>query len=536
LCLGWLLLAGACTPEPLASVDPPPDLAQLDQAVREQFEELWSEGQGAGPVAPEVRRNWGALAQWFHVYRYHASAATCYEHAMRVAPDEPRWPYLRGLLATEHGDMAQARPLFLRALALAPDAPHVHVRLADLARSEGELDSAERGYRAALALDPADSAARFGLAQLALEGGDAEAALEWLVPLSAEQPEAAELNYALGTAWRLAGDNARAEAALGEVPETNLHQVALRREDPWLAELMRTDQGARQLTRRAVQAAQRGENDRAAVLFGAAVQRDPDGAEERLNWALALARLGHHEQARSQIEQAIARAEPGSELEARIQLESGRLHAQAGRPRQGEAQLRSLLARRPDQSRARVELSRLLHTRGELEGALEQYQALRETDAFSAELAFWQAAAGLALDQRDAASRQLQLDIAAFPKASRLQTLHWRVTATQQPPDLQALREAMAQLTGLEQPLDVLQAETLAMTYAALQAYPTAIAWQEAVVHALAGESRSAPLRIVRRRLALYREGKRPEKAWETTERPLELPVRSPYPASPAAP
>ncbi|MEZ5440144.1 MAG: tetratricopeptide repeat protein [Lysobacterales bacterium] len=522
LALGLLLCACQPAEPPAIDVAPPPDLAQLDLAVREQFRQLWEAD----------TRDWGALAQWFHVYRYPDSAERCYREAILQQPLEPRWPYLLALLLVEKSDPSAAEYLEA-ALALAPEAPQIRLQLADMARRQGQAEQAAEGYRAVLAARPKDAAARFGMGQLALQRGDAPAALEWLLPLAEEQPNAAELNYALGTAWRLQGDATRAAAALERVPDSNLHQLPLQRDDPWQAAMQQMDRGSRMLTRRGIRASREGDHARAARLFGAAVQSDPDGVEERLNWALALSQLGRHEAALAQIDAALNRSVADSDMQLRVRTEQARLLTLAGQPTQAERLLQALLDDHPEQLRARLELARLLHTRGDMSGALAQYAQLRAAGAASPELVFWQAAALLALPDRAAAAEQLRRDLHDDPERQRLQLLQWRLLATDPRADRQSLNSARDQTLALTPSPNVLQVETLAMLLAGSGDHERAARWQQAVVSALeqAAPAQAAlveSLHIARRRLTLYREARRPLKAWEPTERPLALRIQVP--------
>lgn len=535
LCAVVLLVATACTSalDPLEAVSPPPDLPQLDLGVRQQFSQIWSDGteDPAGP-APRDRHNWGELGQWFHVYRYHDSAARCYRNAVITDAANPRWPYFLGVLSAEAGATDLAKSYFESAVALAPDALHLKLRLADLALSMGDLQQAEQRYREVVTIRADDPGARFGLAQIALQRGDGENALALLKPLVSEQPDASELKYALGTAWRLTGDTARAAEALAQIPKANVDQIALRRDDPWMAELTRADQGSRLLTRKGIQAANRGQTGRSAVLFGAAIRLDPEGPEERINYALALSRLNRHRDALQQIAEALKLARPGSDIHARARLEQGRLLAHAGRNKAAETVLRELLVDHPNEQPARVELSRLLHSRGELRLALEQYEALRASGADGQELAFWHAAALLGLGQIDSARTQLEADLSQHPDDQNLRLLWIRTlsSAASEPEPTDAGLQWLARLDG---PITVLRAETTAMLHASLGHYDRALAWEQAAIDTLASAALTKPLQIARRRLTLYREHKPAATVWEPSERRLDAVVASPYPAHP---
>lgn len=531
-----LLIATACAPteHSLESVSPPADLPRLDLGVRQQFAQIWSDGTDnlSGPE-PLDRRNWGALGQWFHVYRYHDSAARCYRNAIKTDGTDPRWPYFLGVLTAESSSTDLARTYFDSALALAPDALHVKVRLADLALGEGDLQQAEQRYLEVVTARPSDPGARFGLAQIALQRRDAKGALALLEPLASEQPEASELSYALGTAWRLIGDSTRAAKALAQIPKSNVNQIALRREDPWIAELTRTDQGSRLVTRKGIQAANRGQTARSAVLFGAAIRLDPEGSEERINYALALSQLKRHRDALEQIAEALRLATPGSDVHVRARLEQGRLLAQAGRKEAAETALRGLLVDHPGEQRARVELSRLLHSRGELGLALEQYEALRKSGMASGELAFWHAAALLGLRQLDKAKSQLEADLTQHPDAKDLRLLWIRTLASSASSAPKPAIDGLRWLDRLDSPMTVLRAETAAMLHASLGQYDKALAWEQAVVDALKSAGLTKPLQIARRRATLYREHKPAATVWEAAERPLDAVVTPPYPARP---
>lgn len=536
--LAALLLIAACghgeSPDPAyETVEPPAALAELDLAVREQFHALWAGSADAAP-ASEARRNWGELGMWFHVYRFEDSAVRCYRNALLIEPDDPRWPYFLGMLSAGAGDAVSARRHFERALALAPDAAHIHVYLADLALTSADLQAAEDGYRRALAANANDPAARLGLGKLSLQRGDARAALSWIEPLAAEQPEAGEVLYPLAAALRQLGEHARALDLMRRIPSDNVQQIALAREDPWWKSLQRMDRGARQLSRRGVRAARQGRQGEAAVLFGAAVRADPEGPEERVNYALALAELGRLQEAMAQLEKALQLAPDGSDMRAKVRLERGRLLARAGRTADAERAFRALIEDRPTEAPPRIELSRLLHSRGDLESALVAYEGLRELGRNDPELAFWHAAALLGLGQIHRAADQLRSDAAQLPDAQRLSLLRLRTRLPSDARDREALNAEIEALADATAHPDVLFAESLAMAMASLDRFAHAERWQRAAVEALTPARMSRPLQIAQRRLTLYREGKPARTRWERLERPIDLPVVPP--GSPTTP
>src|SRR5207247_1285352 len=73
----------------------------------------------------EVRRRprsgeaWGHLGEVLADNGYHAPAATCFGHAARFDPDNPRWPYLHALELLDLGSTGEALPLVIAANAVA---------------------------------------------------------------------------------------------------------------------------------------------------------------------------------------------------------------------------------------------------------------------------------------------------------------------------------------------------------------------------------------------------------------------------------
>lgn len=542
-CLGLWVGSGliGCSPhdppitEPLEAVERPPDLHGLDRSVRRQFELIWTSGIAASDAhstgaAKPGRGEWGKLGQWFHAYRYDDSAARSYRNAIRTDPQDPRWPYLLGVLLSETGAPEDALAYFEQARLLAPEAPHVLGRLADVALAGAELDQAEALYRDVLRVEPADPSARFGLGRVALQRGDARAALAWLEPLSNEQPEAAEVLYALGQAWRMSGNVEQSAHLLGKIPEKNLEQVPLARNDPWMKELTASDQGSRALTRRGIQAAGRGRAGEAAVLFGAAVRRDPDGPEERINYALALDRIGRRKEALEQLTKATELAPDGSDIEAKARLERGRLLARSRRAGQAIGVLRSLASDRPLDAPVHVELSRLLHSSGDFTGAIAEYEVLRGMKKSGPEVAFWHACALMSLGQIEAAVNLLDSDIRQHADSDLLRLLWIRGVAVGASARPALAQSAFELLATLQRPIDVFHAETAAMLHAGLGDFPAAESWQLGAVQALSEAGAARALSTARRRLALYAEHKKLRAPLELGERPLDIPVRTPTP------
>lgn len=522
------LAVAACGSPELAPVDEPPDLEQLDEAVREQFETLWCDLEEAPRDRSERGAAWGALGQWFDVYGYTMSAERCYSNAHGLDPKEPRWPYYLGRLAEEAGDLEAARAFFTTAAEMAPGEVAPRVRLGNLALRRQDAESAEVLFRDVLAVRPESPGALLGRARLALLRGDAAAALEPLEALASQQPEAAEVHYSLGLAWRQLGDEERAAEHLRKVPEENLDQIFLDLGDPWERELKLLDRGARNLTQRGVRAFRRGEHERAAVLLGRAVAADPEGPEMRVNYALALRETGRWAAAAEQLEEALRGAEAGSMFATKAHLELGRLLAARGRPAAGAVHLEAALALDPHSTIAHLELGRLLHNEGRLDEALGHYAAVRQADRRLAGTRFWHAALLILLDRRQEALDSLEEDLRELGDERRLRLLLARLLAAAPESGLRDVDRARQLLDSPAAPADVLFAETAAMVAAEEGRFEEAAAWQRAAVDALADVRPRTAAHTARRRLVLYERGEPCRNPWEARETPIVTAVERP--------
>jgi tetratricopeptide (TPR) repeat protein len=529
-----LLLTGCGSPARPSmdeeAVSPPPDLVQLDEAVRRQFDELWrrlaarddrDDAAAGGAV-------WGELGQWFDIYGYDDSAGTCYRNARLLAPSEPRWPYYLGRLEESAGDLEAASTWLNTAAELAPHEAGPRLRLADMALKLGNVDRAAELYDELLCDRPRSPGGLYGRARVALARGNAAAAVADLERLAGSQPDAVEVRYSLAVAYRALGDDERAATELARVPEDNLDQVALDLDIPWDDELARMDRGARGFTRRGVRAFRRGDRERAVVLLSRAVESDPNGPEKRINYAIALRETGRWRQAAGQLREALTLAEPGTELASKAHIELGRLLASRGRLAPAAAQLESTLATDPRSVPAHVELGDIARCRGHLDEAHAHYAEARELNPGSPTLCFWNAAMLAATGRHGDAVTTLEEDLQVLGGDRLLGLLLARVLATAPDPSRADLEQARRLVDAAGASPDVMFAETMAMVAARDHRRNAAVAWQLAAVNALDGIRPRAVAHTARRRLILYQQGDVCDRPWEEREAVVLAPVEAP--------
>lgn len=122
------------------------------------------------------------------------SARECLRVGLERYPAEPRYYWIRGLLAEAKGDTASAR------------------RDYEKARSSGRLPEAEEALRT-LGLKPLHGSSRMGGDMAGSKSGDVTFAVELLQPLVRAYPRSAPLHFALGRSWQEKGYLAQADDA-----------------------------------------------------------------------------------------------------------------------------------------------------------------------------------------------------------------------------------------------------------------------------------------------------------------------------------
>lgn len=120
------------------------------------------------------------------------SAREAIRLGMERYPGEPRYSWIRGLLAEARGDTAAARKDY------------------EAARASGQLPEAEEALRT-LGLKPLHGKGRMGGSFSGISSAEVSFAIEVLQPLVRSYPNSAALHYAIGRAWQEKGYLAQAD-------------------------------------------------------------------------------------------------------------------------------------------------------------------------------------------------------------------------------------------------------------------------------------------------------------------------------------
>ncbi len=313
-----VLLAGLACQKPATLVElqelPWPDLAAADERVVSQLEDqravldelVQSElAAGSEPArrAAEASSEMGLLLM---TYEFMETAAVAFDNAVRLAPDDYRWPYLAGYLQAMLGDLESARTSFESSLRLEPKHLQATVRLGEVLADLGESERAKALFDDALERVSSLPRAVAGLARLASESGDDEQAALLYEQVLDEAPAANSVHYALSQAYRRLGRVDDAEYHLARRGDI---QVPL--EDELTASVAGLGRSPAFFMTRASEAMKNQRYDIAADAYSRVLEFDSESFAAYRGLAFSLDALGDASGALSTLEQALERGKTG---------------------------------------------------------------------------------------------------------------------------------------------------------------------------------------------------------------------------------
>ncbi len=508
---------------------PRPDLEPLEDAVREQIRAgehaLDAAVKAAGdhpadlvsPASRSMALRFGEQGKLYHAYRLRNAAEACYLNAQRLLPDDHRWPYYLAHLYLEDRTTERAVTGFRRALALRPAYPPALLHLARTYYGRGQPELAEPILRRMLSHNPRSAPALVVLGKLAAEHGDHRAAAEHFEAALRIDPEASEIHYPLGLAYRGLGDLERARHFL-ERRGGGKAEI----DDPLLDELEALAGGMRLHQNRGAEAFLQGRYAAAAEHYRQAAFAAPDNAQAQANLASALTLLGRLDEARSHYQEAL-RIEPAH---AAANRNYGTLLAQLGDDERAIVHYRKGLAADPGNSDGHYNLGNALRRQGRFEEAARHYRSAGEIDPRRRGAHLGLALSLIKLERWRRAAEVLEAAHATFPDDHPLTKTLARTLACSPSGAVRDGRRAHhlgRLLLDAETTLD--HVETLAMALAELGHLEQAITLQRQALDAARGVRRPDLISRLSANLERYRAGRPCRAPW-----PPDDPVLAPGP------
>ena len=298
----------------------------------------------------ELGAAYGKLGLHYQAHQQQDAAAACFQNAMRLDPQDHRWPYHLAVHDEETGAFGDAEKLYSRSLELEPDNLAGATRLGLLHLQLGHLEAAQRQLEAVVARREDHAAALAGLADIANERSDYATAAKLYTRALEIDPAASQLNYRLGMVYRKLGDVDRARAALAKRGE-RIPFI----EDPLLVVMQAHVHPPQYYMSQAEDALARDDLRQAARLYSLALLVAPTHAPALVQLGEVLLAVNQNDAARQRFEQLVA-AHPNMAI-GHYYL--GLCAARAGQRESAITHMREALARDPQMERATRALTRL---------------------------------------------------------------------------------------------------------------------------------------------------------------------------------
>jgi tetratricopeptide (TPR) repeat protein len=503
---------GSQVPHP-AVESMPPELQHETRLARERLDRALV---AAVPNEPALADAYGRLGMLYQAHGFTAAAAAAFGQAERHDPDQPRWPYYSSFALGERGDVPGAIGALERAAVLAPDYLPLQLRLARLELGRNETERAGELFAAVVAADPRSAAGWVGLGKTALARGDHALAIEHLERARELAPDATEVNYPLGLAYRGAGDPDAARAALalrGRVPAPL--------EDPWLEQMAALASGAAAGLSRGSALLQQGRPAEAAVALRASLNDEPNNAELRAQLGLALAMQGETDAARRELGEAIrlSPVDPFPHFNLAV------LEARSGNEQAAVRSYENVLRHDPDHLQARYQLGNALYRLGRFRNSAERYAEVVERAPTHGAARYGEAVSLIRLEEYREARLRLESGLATLPRERALLHALVRILAAAPQDRLRDGPRAMRLADRLAAgPLEIDLLPTMAMVAAENGMFDEATQIQQRAIRESRQAGRHELLPQLEAILREYEEGKPCRRPWLDGD-PLLTPV-----------
>jgi Flp pilus assembly protein TadD len=376
---GLLLLAGAALLGWRWTRQPPLEPPMPAEVEAPEIREAITAARQEVLKAPASADAWGRLGMVLEAHLFEAEADRCFAEAARLDPDEPRWPYFRGLYALKF-HTGDALPLLRRAAAC-PGAggqgPLLRLRLAETLLERGELEEAEAEFREVWRRRPGDPRTAFGLGVTVLARGDRKAAAGFLETARGSPSVRKRATAQLAAVARAGGDFPRAAGL--EKEAAALPPDPLAWPDPFVDQIVALQVGPRFRQEQLARLEQDGRYAEAAELYLKEVEERPS-ARAYVAAGLNLARIHEYDRAVKVLREAVRRSPDSPQAQFTLGLVLFNRAEKAWRERQGAPQaqqefreavvyLERATALKQDHARAYLICGLALHYLGDPAGA-----------------------------------------------------------------------------------------------------------------------------------------------------------------------
>jgi tetratricopeptide (TPR) repeat protein len=358
---------------------------------------------------PRSASTWGKLGMVLFAQDMYQECAGVFAEAERLAPEDARWPYLRGLALLLTQPEAAA-VLLERAAALPPHSDAMRLRLAETWLRLDRLDEADLLLQELLQINPQNPRVLLGRGQVLARRGQWHQALAPLRAAAVHPTAQRAAHVALAEVYTRLGNPGAAGGCTRRAAEMDTDVSWL---DPLIEEVRALRTGLQPRIDRALFLSNAGQIDEALELIQQVLHDHPSSDEAHLTLAKVLIRANQHDKAQTALRQAIQlnprladahfllggiqmmhkdypAAEPTYLRTISLKPNHGRAHYLLGdcRLKQGKKELAlaafgDAVRYRPDFAPAQIELGALLLESGQREAALTHLEQAVHLDGAS---------------------------------------------------------------------------------------------------------------------------------------------------------
>jgi tetratricopeptide (TPR) repeat protein len=265
-----------------------------------------AEARAGVEARPKSAAAWGHLGMVLFAQDMYVPCVPVLAEAQRLGPDNPRWPYFRGLALIlekpEEGLALLRRAADLAPEGLTPEGLTLHLRLAEESLKLDRTDEADALFRGLLVKHPNNPRALLGLGQVLVRRGRWQEALAPLKAAAEDQTARRSARVALAEAYLRLGETEEAAAEQKRAADT---PNDLPWPDAFLAEARALRTGLQPRVDLALDLGARGQLREALTLAYEVLRDHPNSDEAHLTVAKLLIRAARYDEAEGELRQAI---------------------------------------------------------------------------------------------------------------------------------------------------------------------------------------------------------------------------------------
>jgi tetratricopeptide (TPR) repeat protein len=351
---------------------PQPPLDHLEGVVSKQLKEgreMVDRLIAKTSVKDEVRGNaYGQLGQLYHAYELWDAAKACYQNAVILNVDSFEWNYALAYLLQSQGGYTEALEIYKK---LKPDEGDqekrylIFIRIGECYRSLNQPVEAGKTFNAAYQLNPNGPSVLARLGEVALDERDFKKAVNFLSQALEIRPDANQLHYPLGMAFRGIGDMGQARAHLSQYGMVGIQPPdELRKHLKTLITGYRVHLLAGHLAFNAKRYVEASES------FKKAIDADPKKAAAQINLAATLVQL-------AKINEAVKWFKEAEKLEPKnvtIHFNLGTLYSHYGYHTLAIPHLQAVVAQNPEDAKAYLNLADTFNKDRQSDQAIKHYK------------------------------------------------------------------------------------------------------------------------------------------------------------------